>query len=99
MTKRLSDTEALKSQSLREAGIELASEKSPYWDEPNRLEPAYQSADYAVDAEKRRKEREDRMNSPCPPMSVVTQAERAENRRNNSAGNSKLSAAVKICKE
>lgn len=98
MTKRLNDTEALKSQSLREAGIELASDKSPYWDEPNRLEPAYQSADYAVDANKRRKEREDRMNSPCP-IDVVTPAEKAENRRRTSAGNSALSAAVKICKE
>lgn len=98
MTKRLSDVEALKSQGLQEAGIELASDKSPYWDEPSQLEPAYQSADYAVDLNKRKAEREARMNNPCP-ESLVTKSERAENRRNTSAGNSALSNAVKICRE
>lgn len=99
MTKRLSDVSALKAQGIKEAGNEYASEKSPYWDEPNRLEPAYQSADYAVEANKRWEEREERMNNPCPPQSIVTSSERAENNRRTGAGNSSLSNAVKICKE
>ncbi len=98
MSKRLSDTSALKSQGIRRAGNEYASEKSPYWDEPTPLEPAYQSADYAVEAGLRRKEREAAMNNPCP-ISVVTTQERAEYRRTTGAGNSSLSSAVKICKE
>lgn len=98
MTKRLSDTEALKSQGIKEAGIELASCKSPDYLGPNHLEPAYQSADYAVDAGKRRKEAEERMNSPFP-VSLVSPSERAENRRKTGAGNSALSNAVKICRE
>lgn len=95
MTKRLSDTAALTSQGIKEAGIELAMDKSPHYRDPNPLEPAYQSADYAVGANKREAEREARM---CAPVAVPAASERAEYRRVTGAGNSSLSAAVKIAR-
>ncbi len=96
MTKRLSDTSALTAQGIKEAGNEFASEKTPDWLDPNPLTPAYQSADYAVGAETRRKKREAMFNNPVP---YVAPSERAENSRRTGAGNSALSNAVRICKE
>lgn len=93
---RLSDTEALKSQGLKEAGNEFASEKDPFWGEGASPSPAYQSADYAVDANKRKAEREAQMRSPTP---YCFPSQRTEGSRKTGAGNSQLSAAVRICKE
>lgn len=96
MSKRLNDTAALKAQGIKEAGVELAQSKSPDYLGPNRLEPAYQSADYAVGREARRKQREEEMM--YPPRTVVAPGERAELARKTGAGNSSLSAAVKIAR-
>lgn len=98
MSKRLSDTAALKSQGIKEAGAEFASERPSYFgpNEGNPLTPATDSADYAVGAESREKARIARMNSPYP---FVDPSERAESRRKTGAGDSSLSAAVRICRE
>lgn len=93
MTKRLSDTAALTAQGIKEASNQYAVDRSPYCGEAY-PEPAYQSADYAVDENKRALAREIAMNSP------VTYCEpRAEVRRNTGAGSPSLSAAIKVCKE
>jgi hypothetical protein len=96
MSKRLNDTAALKSQGIKAAGNEFASCKSNYLpNSPNQLEPATDSADYAVESERRQKEFEERMYSPEP---YVAPSERAEYRRKTGAGNSSLSNAVKVAR-
>lgn len=91
MSKRLSDTEALSSQSLKPAGNEYASSKSPY-DEGIPCTPAYGSADCAVES----KELRERLYNPVP---YIAPSERAEYRRETGAGNSALSTAVKYLKD
>lgn len=91
MTKRLSDTSALTAQGLKFAGNQYAEDKSVY-DGETPATPAYGSADREVDAEKIRAEAQARWSMPYT-------VPKEPSCRETGAGNSALSAAVKICKE